>query len=149
MVKIRLRRGGKKKQPQYKVVVTDSRAARTGKYIEAIGTYNPLSKPATFEIIEAKLFSWLKKGAQPSDTVRSFLRRSGLWMKWSLIKKGVDEAKVAAEMEKWQSLQGEKLRRETEKKARRKAVRKAKANASAAPAAAPQPAAAAEVPAAS
>jgi len=137
VVKIRLRRVGKKKQPQYKVVVADSRTARTGKYIEAIGVYNPLVHPMKFEVNETKLFGWLRKGAQPTDTVRSLLQRFGLWFKWSLVKKGADEAKIAVELEKWQMMQAEKQRREAEKKARRKELLKKKHNAEAPAAASP------------
>lgn len=128
MVKLRLRRLGKKKQPIYKVVAADSRAARTGKYLETVGTYDPLVHPLMFDVKENRLFYWLKNGAQPSDTVRSLLRRKGIWLKWTLVKKGADEATVAAELDKWQMLQTEKLKREEEKKARRKAARKLKAH---------------------
>jgi small subunit ribosomal protein S16 len=66
---------------------------------------------------EPRLFYWLKTGALPTDTVRSLLQRNGLWLKWSLMKKGKDEAAIAAEMEKWQLAQGEKrLRDEARKK---------------------------------
>ena len=144
MVKLRLRREGKKKQPIYKIVVADSRSSRTGKYIEAIGYYNPLVNPMLIELKEGKLFSWLKRGAMPTDTLRSLLQRKGLWLKWTLTKRGVDETKITAELEKWQMLQAEKLRREDERKARRKAVRKQKAAAEKPAAAAPAPAAPAE-----
>lgn len=126
MVKLRLRRLGKKKQPIYKIVAADSREARTGKYLEAVGSYNPRIEPMSIEVQEDRLFYWLRRGAQPSDTVRSLLRRKGLWLKWDLMKKGADETTIAATLEKWQMLQAEKLRREVEKKARRKATRKLK-----------------------
>ena len=126
MVKLRLRRLGKKKQPIYKIVAADSRAARTGKFLEAVGTYNPRVNPMLVEIKEERVFHWLKSGAQPSDTVRSLFQRTGLWLKWGLMKKGADESTIASQLEKWQSLQAEKQRREAEKKARRKAARKAK-----------------------
>ena len=150
MVKIRLRRIGKKKQPIYKIVVADSRAARTGKFIEAIGQYNPMLNPVGIEINEARLMNWLKKGAQPTDTLRSLLKRKGLWLKWTLAKKGADEATITTELEKWAMMQKEKLARESEKKARRKAALKKKRKATeAAPTAAPAPASepAAETPA--
>ena len=127
MVKLRLRRIGKKKQPLYKIVATDSRASREGKIIESVGTYDPRSNPAIVNVNEPRLFTWLKNGAQPSDTLRSLLRRKGVWLKWSLVKKGADEPTVARELEKWQLLQEAKLMRESEKKARRKAARKKKA----------------------
>ena len=153
MVKIRLRRVGKKKQPIYKIVAADSRASRTGKYLEAIGQYNPLVNPIVISINEAKLFMWLKRGAQPTDTLRSLLQRKGLWLQWGLMKKGADATTISTEMEKWQALQAEKLQREGERKIRRKAAKKKKAAEAKAPAAAPAPApaaaeAAAPVPAA-
>jgi len=141
LVKLRLRRVGKKKQPIYKIVAADSRASRNGKFIQAIGHYNPLVNPMVIDLNEARLFAWLKRGAQPTDTLRSLLQRKGLWLKWNLIKKGADEAKIAAELEKWQLLQAEKLMRESAKKARRKATKKKKAVAETAAAPA-QPAAA-------
>ncbi|OLD65825.1 MAG: 30S ribosomal protein S16 [Ignavibacteria bacterium 13_1_40CM_2_61_4] len=137
MVKLRLRRIGKKKQPFYKIVVVDSRASRTGKYIEAIGHYNPRANPMVVDVSEPRLFLWLKRGAQPTDTLRSLLQRKGLWLKWGLMKRGADEMRITADLEKWQMLQAEKLQREGERKARRKLARKAKAPAApAAPAAA-------------
>lgn len=127
MVKLRLRREGKKKQPIYRIVVADSRSSRTGKYIQAIGFYNPLLNPMVVELNEAKLFAWLKRGARPTDTMRSLLQRKGLWLRWTLMKRGADEAKIASEVEKWQMMQADKLHREGEKKARRKAIKKQKA----------------------
>ncbi len=143
MVKLRLRRIGKKKQPIYKVVAADSRAWRNGKFLEALGQYNPLVHPIVIDLKEDRVYYWLKAGAQPTDTVRSLLQRKGMWLRWGLMKKGADEATIAAAVEKWQTLQAEKLRREGERKARRKAAKKkaaAEANAAAAPAA-PAPAA--------
>ncbi len=122
MVKLRLRRVGKKKQPIYKIVVADSRTARSGKIIEAVGQYNPLLNPIGIEVNENRVFFWLKRGAQPTDTVSSLLKRKGSWLKWRLMKKGADEATIALEFDKWQSLNSEKLNRESERKARRKAM---------------------------
>jgi small subunit ribosomal protein S16 len=82
MVSIRLRRVGSKHKPAYRVVVTDKRAARDGAFIETIGHYNPLVDPASFDIDEGKALVWLRHGAQPSDTVRSLLRKSGIWDKF-------------------------------------------------------------------
>lgn len=137
MVTLRLRRAGKKKQPVYKIVAADSRAARTGKFIEAIGQYNPLLHPMVIDVKEERLYTWLRRGARPTDTLRSLLQRKGLWLKWGLMKKGADEAAIAASFEKWQSLQDEKMRREAERKSRRKAAKKAKAVSAKAEAAAP------------
>ena len=146
MVKLRLRRVGKKKQPIYKIVAADSRASRNGKFLEAIGQYNPLVNPMIITVKEPRLYAWLKNGAQPTDTLRSLLQRKGLWLKWGLMKKGADEATIAAEMEKWQAVQADKLTRDADRKARRKSVRKAKAMALKAPVAAEAPAADAPAP---
>ncbi|MBO5110006.1 MAG: 30S ribosomal protein S16 [Clostridia bacterium] len=77
-VKIRLRRLGAKKAPYYHVVVADSRFSRDGRFIEEIGKYNPLTNPATIEIDAEKANQWLANGAQPTETVRSILKKSGI-----------------------------------------------------------------------
>ena len=77
-VKIRLRRMGMKKNPFYRVVVADSRYPRDGKFIEEIGTYNPLVNPAEFKIDSEKAKTWIKNGAQPTDTVKSLLKKNGI-----------------------------------------------------------------------
>ena len=123
-VHLRLRRLGRKKVPIYKLVAADSRAARNGRFIEALGLYKPLVQPLEFEVKEPRLFYWLQKGALPSDTVRTLLSRKGLWLKWILMKRGADETTIASELAKWQSLQEEKLRREAERKTRRAAAQK-------------------------
>ena len=78
MVKIRLKRMGATKRPFYRLVVADSRSPRDGKFIEEIGTYDPLPDPAVIEIDADKVRAWLKKGAQPSDPARSLLEREGI-----------------------------------------------------------------------
>lgn len=78
MLRIRLRRVGKKKQPQYRLVVADSRAPRDGAFIETIGTYNPLTNPAAVEINEERAREWLAKGAVPSDRAVKLLAGKGL-----------------------------------------------------------------------
>lgn len=77
-VKIRLRRMGAKKNPFYRVVVADSRFPRDGRFIEEIGTYNPKVDPAEINIDGEKAAKWLKNGAQPTDTVRSLLKKIGV-----------------------------------------------------------------------
>lgn len=77
MLKIRLRRMGAKKAPFYRVVVADSRAPRNGAFVEELGTYNPLVKPAEIKIDNEKAVAWMKNGAQPTDTVRALLKKSG------------------------------------------------------------------------
>ena len=75
-VKIRLRRMGAKKAPFYRVVVADARSPRDGRFIEEIGYYNPMTNPATINIDADKANAWLKNGAQPTETVRSLLKKS-------------------------------------------------------------------------
>lgn len=77
-VKIRLKRLGAKKKPFYRVVVADSRAPRDGKFIEEIGTYDPMKNPAEIVIDGEKAKKWLGNGAQPTDTVRSLLKKTGI-----------------------------------------------------------------------
>ncbi|MBQ7566187.1 MAG: 30S ribosomal protein S16 [Oscillospiraceae bacterium] len=78
MVKIRLRRMGAKKNPYYRIVVADSRSPRDGRCIEEIGTYNPLTDPATIQVDLEKAQQWIKNGAQPTDTVRGLLKKAGM-----------------------------------------------------------------------
>ncbi len=127
MVKIRLRREGKKKYPVYKIVATDVRSPREGGYLEALGQYNPHTDPITITLKENKIESWLRKGAQPTETVRALLKRTGFWLRWTLLRQGKDEATIQKIMERWQMLQAEKAQREAERKARRKQRKKAQA----------------------
>lgn len=76
MVKIRLRRAGAKKSPFYRVVVADSHFARDGRFIEEIGTYDPLTEPATIKIDMERAKYWISNGAQPTDTVRGLLKKA-------------------------------------------------------------------------
>ncbi len=76
-VKIRLKRIGMKKHPFYRVVVADERSPRDGRFIEEIGTYDPMKQPAEIKIDNEKAATWLKNGAQPTDTVRVLLKKSG------------------------------------------------------------------------
>lgn len=78
MVKIRLRRMGAKKNPYYRIVVADSRSPRDGRCIEEIGTYNPLTEPATIQVDADKVKTWIQNGAQPTDTVRGLLKKAGV-----------------------------------------------------------------------
>ncbi|BAB06202.1 30S ribosomal protein S16 [Halalkalibacterium halodurans] len=80
-VKIRLKRMGSKKAPFYRVVVADSRSPRDGRFIEEIGTYNPLTQPAKVELKEDRALDWMLKGAKPSDTVRNLFSKAGLMEK--------------------------------------------------------------------
>ena len=81
-VKIRLKRMGSKKRPFYRIVVANSRSPRDGRFIETVGTYNPLTDPETVTLKEEKVMNWLNNGAQPSDTVRNILSRNGVMKKF-------------------------------------------------------------------
>lgn len=79
--KIRLKRMGAKKAPFYRIVVADSRSPRDGRFIEEIGYYDPLKKPSVIKVDKEKALDWLKKGAQPSDTVKSLFKQAGVMEK--------------------------------------------------------------------
>ncbi|MDN5294256.1 MAG: small subunit ribosomal protein [Eubacteriales bacterium] len=86
-VKIRLKRMGAKKNPFYRLVVADSRSPRDGRFIEEIGYYDPTREPAELKVDDEKVLLWLKRGAQPSETVKSLLKKAGVWQKFVEIKK--------------------------------------------------------------
>ena len=119
MVKLRLRRAGKKKHPIYKIVAADIRSPRDGRFIETVGQYDPNMNPILLSVKEERVFYWLRKGAQPTDTVRSLLQRKGLWLRWSLVRRGVDETKMQGIVEKWQMQQAERPQRDADRKTRR------------------------------
>ena len=81
-VKIRLKRMGSKKRPFYRIVVADSRSPRDGRFIETVGTYNPLVAENQVTLKEERVLEWLSKGAQPSDTVRNILSKAGVMAKF-------------------------------------------------------------------
>ena len=86
-VKLRLKRGGAKQRPVYRIVAADSRSPRDGRFIEIIGTYNPIPEKYEVKIDEEKALYWLNNGAQPTDTVRSLLRKNGIMAKYDSSKK--------------------------------------------------------------
>ena len=82
MVRLRSQRYGSKKSPFYRIVATDSRKPRDGRFIEVVGTYDPLTNPATVKLDEEKVMKWLSLGAKPTDTVKSLLSKEGLLAKF-------------------------------------------------------------------
>ena len=92
MVKIRLRRMGAKKAPSYRLVVADSHMPRDGRFIESIGYYNPTREPVVIEIEEEKALSWLRQGAQASETVIRLFKQAGIWDKFRALKSKDKEA---------------------------------------------------------
>jgi small subunit ribosomal protein S16 len=107
-VRLRLRRMGRKKRPFYRIIAADQRAPRDGRFIETIGYYNPLTNPHTIEVKKDRALYWLKNGAQPSDTVASLFRQTGVMIEFSLHKQGKDDAYVNAELEKWATTKAQK-----------------------------------------
>ncbi|WP_462409247.1 30S ribosomal protein S16 [Neobacillus sp. Marseille-QA0830] len=87
-VKIRLKRMGAKKTPFYRIVVADSRSPRDGRFIDTVGTYNPVAEPALVEINEELALQWLQNGAKPSDTVRNLFSKQGIMEKFHNAKLG-------------------------------------------------------------
>lgn len=118
-VKLRLRRMGKKKQPIYKIVAADSRSPRDGKFLEAVGLYNPLTNPHTVDLKVDRIEYWLDNGAQPTLTVKSLLRQKGITLERELKRRGFAEDRVKDEMEKWEKQQ--------EASSKKKSVKKKKA----------------------
>ncbi len=110
-VRLRLRRMGKKKQPFYRIVAIDSRAARDARYLENLGTYNPIKDPVEISVKEDRVLYWLGQGAIPSDTVRSFFKKKGIMLRWHLMKQGADDAIIEEELKKWEVLQMERQKR--------------------------------------
>ncbi len=167
-VKIRLARRGRKKLALYDVVVADARAPRDGKFIEKIGTYNPATNPASIILDDNKAFSWLMKGAQPTETVKAMLSHHGVMLKKHLqigvIKGAITQEQADGKLAEWVKAKETKVqskidnlskskqdaakaRKEAEtkvKEARAEAIRKKAEVAAAAPVVEAQPEAAAE-----
>ncbi|MBX2894895.1 MAG: 30S ribosomal protein S16 [Cyclobacteriaceae bacterium] len=138
-VKIRLARRGRKKLSLYDVVVADSRSPRDGKFIEKIGTYNPLTVPASIILDDNKAFDWLMKGAQPSDTVRAMLSYRGVMLRRHLqlgVAKGaITQEQADTKLAEWVKAKQDKIQskiegvakaKQTAAKARKEAESKVK-----------------------
>lgn len=145
MVKIRLARRGRKKLAMYDVVVADARAPRDGRFIEKLGTYNPLTVPAKIELNDDRAFHWLMQGAQPSDTVKAMLSFRGVMLKKHLqigvLKGALTQEQADSKLADWLKAKEEKVQatssklvqsKEAQAKARKEAeskVREARAEA--------------------
>lgn len=90
MVRIRLRRIGAPKQPSYRLVAADSESPRDGRFLEILGFYNPRTSPATIELQEDRIFDWLSKGAQPTESVNQLFQTAGLLNRYERFKAGED-----------------------------------------------------------
>lgn len=123
-VRIRLQRMGRKKRPFYQIVVADSRSPRDGRFVENLGSYNPMTKPATIEIDRDRAFDWIMKGAQPSDTVRAILRFKGIYYRKHLMR-GVNKGAMTieeanAKYQEWVDAKEAKIALRVEKTAQEK-----------------------------
>ncbi len=103
--KIRLTRMGSMKRPHYRMVVVDSRNRRDGRYIENLGTYNPIPAKAELKLNEERILHWLKLGAETSGTAESLIRNEGIMEKFRLLKSGVNADDLDAKLEEWKSKQ--------------------------------------------
>lgn len=128
-VKMRLQRHGSKKRPFYFIVVADARAPRDGKFIQKVGTYNPLTVPATIQLDRQKALEWLHKGAQPTDTVRRILSFKGvLYLKHLLrgVKLGLfDEAAAMVKFQAWHNEHESQVARRSDEHRKKQRERKA------------------------
>ncbi len=126
-VKLRLRRMGKKKQPIYKVVAADARSPRDGKFLEAVGIYNPLTNPHTIDLKEDRINYWLNNGAQPTNTVNSLLKQTGINLKRDIAKRKLPEEKAEALLKNWQATKEASAQKKTVKKKKKADTQEAKA----------------------
>jgi small subunit ribosomal protein S16 len=107
---------GKKKQPIYKVVAADARSPRDGKFLEAVGVYNPLTNPHTVDLKEDRINYWLDHGAQPTDTVKSLLSQKGINLKRDLASRKFSAEKAETILKDWQNLKEASAQKKTVKK---------------------------------
>ena len=130
-VKIRLQRHGKKGKPFYWIVAANSRSKRDGKFLEKLGTYNPISNPAQIELNVDAAVKWLKNGAQPTDTARRILSYKGVLLKHHLLggvaKGALTEEQAEAKFNAWLEAKNNKVSSKEERLAKEKAAAKAKA----------------------
>jgi len=117
---------GKKKQPIYKIVAADARSPRDGKFLEAVGIYNPLTNPHTVDIKEDRVNYWLNTGAQPTDTVKSLLSQKGIILKKDITRRKLSEEKAQTEIENWQKLKEASAQKKTVKKKKKAENQEAK-----------------------
>lgn len=120
MVKLRLKRAGRKGLPIYKIVAADARYPRDGRFIEQVGYYDPNKNPMQVDLREDRVMYWLKTGAQPTDTVRSLFKREGILYKWNLEKRGKSADEIQSELESFKERNADRHVKDEERKKRRK-----------------------------
>lgn len=124
MVKIRLKRAGRKRVPVYQIVVADSRSPRDGKFLEVVGHYEPTCKPHAVTVKKERIAYWMQSGAQPTTTVSSLIRNTGLLYELRLRDLGRSEADIAEAMGKWQERQDARRQKRLQVKNRRRNAKK-------------------------
>ncbi len=105
MVRLRLRRVGRKKQPSFRIVAAEKESPRDGRFLEVVGFYNARTEPETIQLNEERIYHWLGNGAQPSDAVERIFRTAGLTERFERFKAGEDVVKLVEESEAWQTSQ--------------------------------------------
>ncbi|MDH5605996.1 MAG: 30S ribosomal protein S16 [Anaerolineae bacterium] len=133
MVRLRLRRVGRKKQASFRVVAADRETSRDGRFLEVVGFYNPRTDPSTITLKEDRIYEWLSKGAQPSDSTAQLFKTVGLYERYERFKKGEDVAKLVQEAEAAEA--GRNVSGKTRREAPKGKPKKAEPKAEAAPAA--------------
>jgi small subunit ribosomal protein S16 len=126
LVKLRLKRAGKKKKPVYKIVAADARSPRDGRFIEEIGYYDPNFDPIKLSVKYTRVQYWIKNGAKPTLTVYNLLKNDGIIYKMHLEKKSKTPDEIEYEMEKFRATRKDKLAKAKDKKEKLKAKKKAK-----------------------
>ncbi len=119
-VKIRLSRVGRKKTPQFRIVVMDSRNRRDGAFIDQIGIYHPSRQPVLAEVVESKALHWLGVGAIPSETVRSLFSKQGIMLKHELARKKASSEKVEMALAAWREKSDAKRAKQSAKPPKKK-----------------------------
>jgi small subunit ribosomal protein S16 len=117
---------GKKKQPIYKVVAADARSPRDGKFLEAVGIYNPLTNPHTIDLKEDRINYWLDNGAQPTDTVKSLFNQTGINLKRDIAKRKLPAEKAEALLKNWQDSKEASAQKKSVKKKKKADTQEAK-----------------------
>jgi len=131
LVKLRLKRMGKKHIPLYKIVAADARSPRDGRFIESVGHYNPHTDPMLITFKEDRVLYWLNNGAKPTETVKSLLRKEGVMMKFRLSKSKVSAEKIEEKMNQFIADKPAKVVRAKARKVRQKETKAKKAEAKA------------------
>jgi small subunit ribosomal protein S16 len=129
LVKLRLKRMGKKHIPLYKIVAADARSPRDGRFIESVGHYNPHTDPMLITFKEDRVLYWLNNGAKPTETVKSLLRKEGVMMKFRLSKSKVSAEKIEEKMNQFIADKPAKVARAKARKVRQKDTKAKKAEA--------------------